>query len=160
MSSSRPKKSAASASSNARRPLYGLAAIAAAVLGARRVPPPPRPPERHVVGRVVRLGAQAHHVDGIGEPLERDGAAVHVGDAVHLPGEVHHLAAREDFGRTCDRAEPGRQVQRPAAEATLDGHGFAGVQSDPDRKRERRFGDRRIDEPSLELDRGADGSSR
>ena len=69
---------------------------------------------------------------------------------------MRHGRAGEDLRGAGDAAQPRREVERPAAVAALDGHRLAGVQADPDRERKCRVRDGLVDEPSLELDRGAD----
>jgi hypothetical protein len=69
---------------------------------------------------------------------------------------VRDRGAREDLRRPRDRAQPGREVQRAAAVAVVHGHRLTGVQPDPDRQRQGRVGDGRVDEPPLQLDRGPD----
>ena len=66
------------------------------------------------------------------------------------------LAGQDLAGRR-QPAQPGREVQRPAPIAALDGHGLAGVDPDPDGEGERRIGHRLVDEPVLQVDGGPDG---
>ena len=156
-SSSRPKKSAASPSSNARRPLYGFATIAPGTAGARVAAlATERPPERHVVRGVVRLGPEPDHMDRVGEALEADRSAVDVGDALDLPREVRDRRAGEELGRRGDPAESSSQVERPAPVAVVDGHRLPRVQADPDRERQRRIRHGLVDEAPLQLDRRPD----
>ncbi len=115
-----------------------------------------RPPEAHVVGGVVRLRAQPDHVHRVRETFQGDGSSIHVGDALDLPREMRHRRAREDLRGGGDPAQPRGEVQRAAAVATLDGHGLARVEPDPDRQWKRRIRDGLVHEPPLELDRRAD----
>lgn len=69
---------------------------------------------------------------------------------------MNDLLTSQGLSSAREGTEPGRQVQGPAAEAARDLDGFAGVQPDPDRKGERRVGDGRLDEGSLQVDRGTD----
>ncbi len=115
-----------------------------------------RPSERLVLRRVVRLRLQSHDVDRLCDPLQPDGSLIDVRDPFHFPGEMNDLAAREDLGRTRDRAEPRPQVERSAAVSTLDGHGLACVHADPDRERKGWGCHRLLDEPPLQLDRCPD----
>ena len=95
-----------------------------------------RAPEGDVLGRIVRFRLQTHHVHGVGDALELHRASIDGGDAIHLPGEMHDLAAREDLPRSRDRTQARAEVERTASIAALDGDRLAGVETDAHREGE------------------------
>ena len=108
------------------------------------------------VRRVVALRDHFDHSDGILQPLQLDRAAIDVGHAVDLPRQVRDFRAREDLAGTGLTAEAGGKVEGTASVAAPDRHGFARVQADPHRQRQRGVGQRLLHEPCLQVERRPD----
>jgi hypothetical protein len=81
-----------------------------------------------------------------------------VPNGVDPPGEMRDLARGKDLARLRPTAQSRGQVQRPAPIPALHGDGLAGVEADADRERQLGLLERPLDEPLLEVDRGADAS--
>ena len=96
------------------------------------------------------------HADGLRQVLEMQLAPILCSHAVDLAREVDHALARQDLSRAGLPAQPGGQVERAAAIAAFDGNGLAGVEPDPDRQRERRVGERLLEESIPSADRRQD----
>ena len=143
---SRPKNRSASSGWNAARPRYGQ------TRPRRRIGPGTEGPlELDVVLGIPPVAGESGDSHRVCKTLEPKGPAVDLRHAFHAASEVHDLLAGQDLTRTRERAEPRRQVQRTAPVAVIDPDGLARIESDPNRERQRRIGDRRPDERRLEV---------
>ena len=106
---------------------------------------------------VAPLRSDRQDANGIGESFEVQLAAIQVPNALDRTGQVHEALTAEDLPGPGLAAEPGREVQSPAAEPALDRHRLTGVQPDPDGEREIRRGPRCLKQPRLQLHRCPDG---
>ena len=136
------------------RAARGRGTASCPVHGTRR----PRGYERSDLFRhVAPLRSDREDTDGIRESLEVQLAAIQVPNALDRAGEVNEVLTREDLARTGLGAEPGREVQRPAAVPALDRHRLTGVQADPHGEREIRGGPGCLQKARLQVDRRPDG---
>ncbi len=80
-------------------------------------------------------------------------ACRHVG---HRTSQMNDALARDDLPGARGRAQARREIEGRASISVLDGHGFPGVETDPDLHREGRIDRALVGKDLLELDRGAD----
>src|SRR5205823_12581756 len=111
------------------------------------------PAESEVARNVFALGANGHDVHRLLESLDAHGSALDVVQPLDLAREMRHTRAHEHLAWPREGAEPGREVERPAAVAAVNGYRLARVESDADSKREAGIGDRFRHEPLLQVGR-------
>ena len=114
-----------------------------------------RAAEGEIAREVFPLGPDGHNFHRPLEPFEPHRASLDVLEPLDLARQVRHTGADEHLARAGEGAKPGREVERPAAVAAVDGHRLAGVEADPDGERQARVGDRLSDEALLQRRRRA-----
>src|SRR6266536_4418975 len=94
---------------------------------------------------------------GVTHALHLHTAPPGVGEPIDSAGHQDDPVARKHLARTGERAQPSRQIQRTAAEASLDRYRLTGIQADSDVHWQRRIFARRIGEAPLKRNRRSQG---
>ena len=95
--------------------------------------------------------------DGFGQSLHLELAVIVERDSLGRAGEVHDALARKRLAGLGLAAQPGREIQRPAAVPALDGYRLTRVDPDPNPEGKRRVQGHFVREYELGIDGGPKG---
>jgi hypothetical protein len=86
-------------------------------------------PEGREPRREVVLGQDLDDAYGIGKALERDPAALHIGQSLQLLSTLDHALGAKHLARSRQRAQPRRQVEGSSPVVTPNLNRFPRIQS-------------------------------